>query len=199
METIQELRKRELREAFASFSYSLVEGRCISVSYQWSVKTAGVEGIRITLRGRNPLTGDPIPDTVIATLSPAKQSVKSQTLPYDGKFQMHFDALDRNENVLYGDFNEPVPVVLKNPARRPSIEYSIEAPRHGWTQITIQTNCAERCREKLWAIYDGHYQLIPALKNGSNTFYLPTADREVKLFINKDGCEDIQQPRKARG
>ena len=190
---------QELREAFASFSYSLVEGRCISVSYQWNIKTAGVEGIRVALRGRNPLTGDPIPDTVIATLSPAKQSVKSQTLAYDGKFLMHFDALDRYGNVLFRDFNEPIAVQLKNPAKRPIIEYSTAAVKHGWTQMTIRTNCAERCREKLWAFYDDHYQLMPALKNSSNVFYLPTTDRELKLFLNKEGCEDMQQPRKVKG
>ena len=192
MDSIQELQK-----AFAGFSYSFVENRSLSVSYQWNIKTAGVAGVRITLRGRNPLTGDPIQDTHIATLTAAKQHVKSQTLPYDGRFQMHFDALDRHGKILFQDFTAPVAVELKDPSRRPNVEYGVVPARRGWTQVTVRTNCAERCRGKLWAYYDGHYQLIPALKNGSNVFYMPTSDKELRLFLNKEGCEDMQQPKKS--
>lgn len=188
--------KHELNKAFLGFSHSVKDGNKISVNYKWNISHPDVSGIRISLHGTNSLNGYAIEPHEIAVLGPTSQRVISRGFPYDGRFSMHFDALDNSGNVLIADFKAPEEVRLDNPERRPFVAYSLSPAKRGWTQLTVTTNCPERCGGSLWAFYSGHYQQIPVAVAGDNVLYLPAHAKDIKLFLDGSSCPDIPQPQK---
>lgn len=184
--------RQRLNSAFVGFSYEVADGKRIIVRYHWNIVIEGVASVRIMLCGKDPLTGQQLEAEEIARLSPTKTQ-DSRIFPYDGCFSLRFDALDRYGNVLVEDFRKREAVRLVNQDKRAVVKYAVQPYKHGWSKLAIDTNCPIRCKNKLWAYYNGRYQLVPPLKSGENNLYLPAVSISVQLVFDETGSED-QKP-----
>ena len=162
--------RQQLAAAAVAISAYVEDGNRIRVGYLWGLTARGVAGIRITLSGTDHLTGEPI----------------------DGKFFLRFDALDSEGRVLVRDFREKKPIELNNPPKRATIRYSSQPARHGWQRLVIETNCPVRCLGKLWALCNGHYQMLPRLASGENVLYFPAGDRSIELVFDEAESEGLR-------
>jgi len=184
--------RQQLAAAAVAISAYVEDGNRIRVGYLWGLTARGVTGIRVTLSGKDHLTGEPIDEEEIAWLGPTASGGTSRALPYDGKFFLRFDALDSEGRVLVRDFREKKPVELNNPPKRATIRYSAQQARHGWQRLVIETNCPVRCLGKLWALCNGHYQMLPRLASGENVLYFPAGDRSIELVFDEAESEGLR-------
>ncbi|MBR5094315.1 MAG: hypothetical protein IK095_04400 [Oscillospiraceae bacterium] len=174
-----------LAKAFRSFSCT-ADGGMLDMSSGWNGSTPGVEAVRVTLCGKDPLTGEEIPaDLYRVEFSRTKRSEHSHPLPLFGNYELRFEAIGRN-GVTLGSFREPYPIRVENRTYRPRLSYTLT--REGkWLHLTIESNCPRRWNGRIWAEQGGH--TVPlfwdAQQEAGNSFWF-WRDRGDLLLSSDD-------------
>lgn len=140
---------KTLAMAFRNFACT-ADGGVLDMNTTWKGSTLGVEAVRVTLTGTDPLTGEQLsPDLYRVDLSRTKHSDRSRPLPLYGDYALRFEAIGRNGSSL-GSFRKPYPIRIENRAYRPKLSYRLE--RDGkWDRLTVESNCPRRWSGHLWA------------------------------------------------
>ena len=185
---------RSLEIAFRSFACT-ADGAYLDMSSTWRGATPGVEAVRVTLCGQDPLTGEPISSELYrVTFSRTKNADHSRPLPLYGDYELQFEAIGSGGTVL-GRFREPYPIRIENPSMRPKLNYQIQ--RDGrWICLTIESNCPRRWSGRLWVEQHGrHYRLIWDPRQGMQTasFWFERELGELKLFSSDPGLPEVQK------
>lgn len=121
----------------------------------WTNGTEGVDHIHMRIVGVHPLTGQPLAlDRLSMDFYPGNTE-KGIDLAYDGKFRIVFTVILTSRETVDGCINDYT-FELNNTNISPYIKFRKSSPprcffsRHGFSEITIESNCWPRCRGKLW-------------------------------------------------
>lgn len=185
---------KSLEIAFRSFACT-ADGSALDMQSTWRGSTPGVEAVRVTLCGQDPLTGEPIPPQLHrVTFSRTKYSDHSRPLPLYGNYELRFEALGPGGTVL-GSFRDPYPIRIENPSVRPRLAYRLERDKQ-WDRLTIESNCPRRWSGRLWVEQGGRlYRLSAGRGQGENAanFWFLREKGEVKLFSDDP---DLPEPQR---
>ena len=169
----------------------------ITLTSQWRGKTKGIDRVIVYLSGTDPNTGRPISENIFKVEFSAFNVVGvSDSLSYDGDFELHYDAIlsngERRTEVI-----QPTPLKLTTWAGGPTITYDfIDGPK-GWRGVEIESPCWGKCNGKLWIQFDGHTQLVPDFKSNTVQVFLPSTTKNVSV-LTADPSLPLPQ-RKKRG
>ena len=185
---------KQLEIACRSFACT-ADGATLDMISTWRGSTPGVEAVRVTLCGQDPLSGDPIsPELHRVTFSRTKNADRSRPLPLFGDYELQFEAIGRGGTVL-GRFREPYPIHLENPSVRPRLQYRIT--RDGkWDCLSIESNCPRRWNGRLWVEQGGrYYRLSCSRQQGADAgrFWFLRERGEIRLF---SGDPRLPEPEK---
>ena len=185
---------KSLEIAFRSFACT-ADGASLDMLSSWRGSTPGVEAVRVTLCGQDPLTGEPLsPQLHRVTFSRTKNADHSRPLPLYGNYELHFEALGPGGAAL-GSFREPYPIRIENPSVRPRLVYRVERDRQ-WDCLTIESNCPRRWSGRLWVEQGGRYYRLNCPKGktgGLAGFWFLREKGEIRLF---SADPDLPEPQR---
>lgn len=159
-------------------------GYRIRIHSPWHPAAPDIQGFRIQLAGKNPLTGRDLEELNIGCLFTFdNQEYHSKVLSFHGNFSLKKYVRFANGSEEYIG-SEPVSLVYK--PNEPYVRFtcSPSANKYGHKWIALESNCWKSCDGKIWLAYDGRTQRLPAVNASSGTFkwYLPTqGDIEIQI------------------
>lgn len=171
--------KKQLKADFQhSESVDERTGR-IDFASPWAGRTQGVKKITVYLSGTDPLTGEILDNKGIRfeyTLAQTSGSLSNAR--YWGEFLLRYDAV-LSDGGQIPDCIPPRKISLRVPGKQPELNYTVEKEKNGYSKVTLNGNCLERCSGHLWFRYQGGYHRVPKLgpaKLVPKIFYFPGQD-----------------------
>lgn len=183
----------QMCQGYASFSPEIrIEeerygGYRICVRAPWHPCAPNIQGFRMQLAGKNPLTGRDLEELNIGCVFTFdNQEYRSKVLSFHGSFafKKYVRFSDGSEEYIG---SEPLTLVYRPNAPYVRFTRASSPNKYGHKWIELESNCWKSCDGKIWLAYDGRTQRLPAVNAASGTFkwYLPTQGN-IEIQITDD-------------